>query len=98
MPAYSITLQRGGASVFSATIPAHRAFWVGDWRDGVAYQPDPLEVVAALPRRYRAAATRRLLRWQASVSSRKVPLRCVLLNARGDEMAMLYVTPDWPAR
>jgi hypothetical protein len=98
MLTYNVTLHRHGKTVFSGSVPARHVMVAGDYYGGHPYQPDPEAVIAALPYRYREAAKERFRLWKAhATDGRKVPLRCPLISAHGDELAMLYVTPDWPA-
>lgn len=52
---YRVELQTGGVVRRRFHVPAVRAFLVGDYRDGLPYQPDGAAISAGLPFRYRAA-------------------------------------------
>jgi len=95
---YNVQLNANGVIRFRATVDAKEAGIVGDYLNGVPYQPDNAQVIAAIPYRYRKAFQRALKWWQTdSMSGRSLPLMCRLETLRGKPMGTLYATPNWPA-
>lgn len=96
---YNVQLNAHGVIRFKATVPAREAGIVGDYHNGVPYQPDNDAVRKVLPYRYRKAFDRTLKWWQTeSMSGRSLPLKCELHTARDHKpMGTLFATPDWAA-
>mgnify|MGYP005821884279 CR=1 FL=1 len=98
MLTYTIHLNAHGGVRFKTTVPAKESGLVGDYHNGVPYQPDNSEVRLGLPYRYRKAFDRALKWWhESSMSGRSLPLKCDLYTSKGAPMGTLYATPDWPA-
>lgn len=94
---YIITLHRDGAQIFRARVPAKQCGLVGDYHNGIPYQPDPELILLKLPHAYKKAFERSLGWWQSHFpGSRPVPLKCELTSTKGYGIGVLFATPDWP--
>jgi hypothetical protein len=94
---YIVTLHREGQAVWRARVPAKQCGLVGDYHNGLPYQPDADALTKALPHSHKKAFERALGWWQTHFpGSRPVPLKCELTSTKGYGIGVLFATPDWP--
>lgn len=94
--AYSVSLHRNGKIICRFEVSCKAVSIVGDYYQGIPYQPKENEVKDGLPYKYRKSFDRASKWWQDKYS-RDIPLHCNLKDRYGRGMGELFATPMWPA-
>lgn len=94
MLTYTVRLIRNGNLVAKVRVKAREVMVVGNYYNGIPYQPETDEVIAAVPRMYHKAI-RRHVSWWACHNSNSMPLAMNLYTTNSKPMGSLFATPDW---
>jgi len=92
---YSLTFHQNGVIRLAVTVPAQRAYAIGDYHLGQAYEPPSALVKEALPFAYRKAFDRAVKWWREKGSSRVMPSKCDLVSLKGKPLGTLYATSNF---
>ena len=94
---YTVSLHVEGREVFTCKVPVREVGLIGDYHNGIPYQPDNAATEAALPYRYRKAFSRAIKWWHATTSTGHSVMTCEIHTLRGRSMGRLIATPNWHA-
>ena len=93
MLTFTVRLIRNGVIRKTMKVDAREAIIVGNYYNGIPYQPNTDQVIANVPTQYHKAIQRHV-RWWAP-SSPSMPLAMNLYSYDNKPMGTLFATADW---
>jgi hypothetical protein len=93
MLTFTVRLIRNGVIRKQITVDAREAIVVGNYHNGIPYQPNTDQVIASMPRTYHKAIQRHVTWWASNSTS--LPLAMNLYTTDRKPMGTLFATADW---